>query len=132
MPQVGDHAAPKRHYLGRGGQPRTFGELDFTKLLSQQALVNRGQLLAHLSERQVQQLLATARQLGSAGEAPTTCQAAEQTVEMAAVQAALHTHQNSPAPDNMFCPFVVVERDSQGHLTRAANPMLHWGNVDTF
>ena len=79
----------------------------------------------------MQQLLATARQLGSAGEAPTTCQAAEQTVEMAAVQAALHTHQNSPAPENMFCPFVVVERDNQGQLSRVPNPMLHWGNVDT-
>ena len=73
MPQVGGNTTTKRHYLGKGSQPKTFGELDFTKLLSQQALVNWGQLLAHLSEKQVQQLLATARQLGSTGEAPTTC-----------------------------------------------------------
>ena len=58
-------------------------------------------------------------------------QAAEEAVEIAAVQAALKNHIDSPAPENMFCPFVVMERDEKGHLTRQLQPMMHWGNVDT-
>ena len=58
-------------------------------------------------------------------------QAAEAAVEIAAVQAALKNHIDSPAPENMFCPFVIMERDSKGNLTRQENPMMHWGNVDT-
>ena len=48
------------------------------------------------------------------------------------MQAAIRNHATSPAPENMFCPFTVVERNpATGHLHRATSPMLHWGNVDT-
>ncbi len=95
---------------------------------SQQALVTWGQLLANLPEQQVQQLLTIAKQL----EGGSTEQAAEGAVELAAVQAAITTHNNSPAPENMFCPFTVVGRDPRtGQLHRQAAPMMHWGNVDT-
>ena len=57
-----DLAQPvKRLYMGRGPHKQPVGELDFAKLLSQQALVTWGQLLRHLPEQQVHQLLATAR-----------------------------------------------------------------------
>ncbi len=53
-------------------------------------------------------------------------------MELAAVQAAITTHTTSPAPENMFCPFTIVERNTTtGHLHRNDAPMIHWGNVDT-
>ena len=75
----------------------------------------------------MQLLVATARQIEGSGEE----QAAGAAVELAAIQATIQTHATSPAPENLFCPFTVVERDAAGKLTRGTNPMLHWGNVDT-
>ena len=125
--------ATKRLYMCKGPQKAPLGELDYSKLLSQQAHVTWGQLLAILPEGKAYQLVTTARQLGEAKGLTAGQQAAvEEAVKLAAVQAALQTHRDCPAPENMFCPFVVIDRDPDTKkLIRNPEPMLHWGNVDT-
>ncbi len=47
------------------------------------------------------------------------------------MHAVVTAHMEGALPDNMFAPFTIPPRDTQGELTRSESPTVHWGNVDT-
>ena len=96
-------------------------------MLSSNAPITWGQLLTHLPQCQLDKLMQAVKPATPAMED----QVPANTAELAAVHAAVTAHLEGNPPENMFAPFTIPPKDSQGKPTKHAAPTVHWGNVDT-
>ena len=102
-------------------------ELDFTKLLSSHAPITWGQMLHLMPQGSLDKLMDAVKPETPAPDDTVP----QEAVEIAAVHATVAAHLGGSTPENMFAPFTVPPTTESGGLTRAPDPVIHWGNVDT-